>query len=87
MAQEVWHEMTRKSEKKKDSVHHPRNRGDGNLYRIYWQECRDEDVLEEILIRGRAVFGAQFHFSEWYVRKVKPFYVKTAKREQCLCQY
>ena len=45
------------------------------------------DVLEEILIRGRAVFGAQFHFSEWYVRKVKPFYVKTAKREQCLCQY
>ena len=87
LAVDVWCEMTRKSERKKDSLRHPRNHSDETWYRVHFQECRDEDVLEEIIVRGKQQFGNQFHFSTWYTAQVKPFFVKPAKRENCLCVY
>lgn len=34
-----------------------------------------------------AIAAAEFHWSSWYTTKVRPFFVKNAGRELCVCIY
>ena len=87
LATDVWMDLTRPSEKAKDSLKHPKKRKDETMYRIRWQECLTSEVHDEIMLRGKERFGEDFHFSMWYVLKCRPFFVKPAGRDVCLCVY
>lgn len=99
---DIWKTETRRSERAKDSVRNPRDKTDKKLYRVHWLEVRIGDIHELIVREGRrkfdrpatesteaieAVEEVQFHFSWWYVTKVRPFFVKDGGREVCVCVY
>ena len=80
----MWQSLCRPSEKKNDSAKHPRRLKDPTVYRIYFQEMRFEDIHNHIANEGKKRFGDDFHWSRWMTAKVKPFYIRSGKRDTCL---
>jgi hypothetical protein len=87
LAVRVWTEETRRSEKTKDSIRHPHNRADKTSYRIHYMEERLSDIHKKVIVEGKKVYGNEFHMSHIFTAQCKPFWVKDATREVCLCIY
>lgn len=78
----------RVSEKAADEMRDPADRKAPDRYRIIWLEERVGVMYEAMLKAGKAKFGAAlFHMSWTYFLDLRPFYVKDATRETCMCVY
>lgn len=85
VCQRVWHEATRPSEKAKDSVRDPSNKG--ARHRIHWQEMRLHDIYKRVNEEGRGMYGEQWRYNIKRCAAQKPFYIRPAGRAECLCVY
>ena len=87
-AHQIWVDNTRPSELKSDCMKNPNNKDDNNVYQVHFLEMRVEDMHTIIVSEGEKKFSEEdFHWSEWYTRKVRPFFVKNPKKKNCLCPY
>ena len=95
-------DITRQSESAVHVCRNPKSRKDKYEYRIHWLEKKIEDVVRIINEKGKVAFpfGAaykddpsgdilrpEFGVSWKYVTALRPFQVKPARRELCLCRY
>ena len=81
-------DFTRASEKKGDEVYDPKSRKqDRQHHRKRWLELPLIEFYSQVQERGKAEFGADFHMSSWFIRIHRPFWVKEATRDVCLCRY
>ena len=78
--------FVRRSEKSSDEMRDPMDRKSSERYRIFWLEARLGDMYEEMVRIGKLHF-ADFHFSWPLFLDLRPFYVKNATRETCMCVY
>ena len=79
--------FVRRSEKQSDEMRDPLDRKSDKRYRIVWLEARIGDMYEAMLKRGKEIFGAFFKFSWPSFLQLRPFHVKNATRETCMCVY
>lgn len=89
-ATSVWEQETRPSPSTKCSIRNPHNRSDKKMYRIHYLDMRMSDMLSLIVKLGKEKFADDeppFHFSWWYCKKTRPFFVKAAGRETSVCIY
>lgn len=78
----------RASEKKSDEVRDPTDRKSDERFRIHWlQENVGVMYQEMVLRRGTLEFGDGFHCSWKEFLLLRPFYVRKATRETCMCVY
>lgn len=56
-------------------------------HRIHWLEERVGVIYETMCQRGKEVFGEGFHMSWPFFLDLRPYYVKDATRETCMCVY
>ena len=84
-----WLEHTRESERMTDELKNPKDRSDPQLYRVHFQEDRTEDILDRIFETGVQKFGVHgpqgFHLSMTTLLKYKPFQIRRARAETCVC--
>jgi hypothetical protein len=78
--------FVRRSEKMSDAIRDPNNRKDPKK-RLYTLEARIGDMYESMKAAGLRKFGADFHLGMTKFRELRPFYVKDATRETCMCIY
>lgn len=83
----VWLGETRESGYRKDALRNPHNRADKTAYRFHFLETTLAELHQRGLEMGKARFGPNFHFSYTQFILLRPFNVKSARREQCLCRY
>ncbi|WP_289460268.1 hypothetical protein, partial [Klebsiella pneumoniae] len=80
--------FVRRSEKAGDEVRDPKNRKSGVSHRIIWLEERIGVIYEEMVKAGKLKFGdKEFDMSWPFFLKLRPFNVKNATRETCMCIY
>lgn len=80
--------FVRRSERMADSLRDPQNRKSGETYRIHWLEERIGVIYDAMLAAGKRQFGEnKFHLSWPTFLDLRPFYVKNATRETCMCVY
>lgn len=80
--------FTRRAESASKVVRNPKDRSkESQPHRIHWLEERVGLIYETMLKRGKQVFGEGFHMSWTFFLDLRPFYVKDATRETCLCIY
>ena len=82
-----WLSQCRASEKAKDSIRDPKNRADKSRYRIHWKEDNVDVLYQKCLPAGKEELSTDFHISAKQFREVKPFQVKSAGRDVCMCIY
>jgi hypothetical protein len=80
-----WHELTRESERMDGQMRNPHDKGDERWYKVRYREERYTDLLAEMLRRGTAKHGEEFHLGRKKMRELMPFYVKKAGKETCVC--
>jgi len=78
--------FVRYSERAKDEIRDPANRTSKETFRIAWLEARVGDVYEAMKKAGVAKWP-DFHMSQTVFSELRPFYVKDATRETCMCIY
>ena len=78
-------ENTRESERMRDELKNPKDRSDPTLYRVHFQEDRTDDILDRIFEAGVHQYGPSFHLTITTLLKYKPFQVRKAKAETCVC--
>ena len=78
--------FVRYSERAKDQIRDPANRTSKETFRIGWLEARVGDVYEAMKAAGKAKWSS-FHMSQTVFSELRPFYIKAATRETCLCIY
>ena len=84
----MWNENTRASERKKDSIIHPDDRRKlqcQRLHRIHWIEMRLVDMHKLILEEGKKHYDDDFSCSFGVMMRLKPYYVRSGRREYCCC--
>jgi hypothetical protein len=82
-----WQSMTRASENKKDEVRNPDDHSDKQRRRIRWVEVPLHVLRRDMIQKGEAMFGDEFHLSSTKMRELKPFYIRRPGRQTCLCRY
>ena len=83
---EQWLARTRESERMTDELRNPKDRSDPLYYRVHFQEDRSEDLLDDIFEAGVFKYGIDdFHLSMKTLMKLKPFQVRKAGAETCVC--
>jgi hypothetical protein len=85
--QKCWQSMTRASENKKDEVRNPEDHSDKQRRRIRWVEVPLHVLRGDMIRKGEAMFGDEFHLSSTKMRDLKPFYIRRPGRQTCLCRY
>jgi hypothetical protein len=78
--------FVRYSERAKDEIRDPANRTSKETFRIAWLEARVGDVYEAMKKAGVAKWP-DFHMSQTVFSELRPFFVKDATRETCMCIY
>lgn len=78
--------FTRQAESTSKVVRDPSDRK-SVPHRIHWLEETIGVIYASMLKRGKQVFGEQFHMSWPYFLDLRPYYVKDATRETCMCVY
>lgn len=77
--------FVRCSERASDEIRDPHDRKSSHRYRILWLEERIGVMYDAMLESGKQTFSENvFHMGMTYFR---PFYVKDATRETCMCIY
>lgn len=79
--------FVRRSEKASDEVRDPHNRKSNQRYRVVWLEEKIETIYNTMVRMGKLLFGDTFHMSWTYFLDLRPFYVKDAQRDTCMCIY
>jgi len=80
-------EFTRESEKASDKRKNPHTKKDPELKTIRFLEMSNQEMLELVNEKGAKKFGPTFKISSWSLRDLKPWWIKSAGREVCLCRY
>jgi len=78
--------FVRCSEKMSDAIRDPNNRN-APKQRLYSLETRIGDMYDAMKASGLKKFGDKFHLGLTKFRELRPFYVKDASRETCMCIY
>jgi len=78
--------FVRYSERAKDQIRDPANRTSKETFRIAWLEACVRDVYAAMKAAGEATWP-DFHMSLTVFSGLRPFYVKDATRETCMCIY
>jgi hypothetical protein len=78
--------FVRYSERAKDKIRDPANRTSKETFRIGWLEARIGDVYEAMKKAGKTEWS-DFHMSQTVFSELRPFYIKDATRETCMCIY
>ena len=78
--------FVRSSEKMSDAIRDPNNRK-AEKHRLFTLETRIGDMYEAMKASGKRKFGDKFHLGLTKFRELRPFYVKDATRETCMCIY
>jgi hypothetical protein len=78
--------FVRYSERAKDQIRDPANRTSKETFRIGWLEARVGDMHEAMKKAGKAKWP-DFHLSQTVFSEMRPFYIKDATRETCMCIY
>ena len=76
----------RRSEKSSDEMRDPKDRKSPDRFRVLWLEARIGEMYEEMVRVGKLLFE-EFHYSWPAFLDLRPFYVKNATRETCMCVY
>ena len=87
---ECWldDEFTRQAEQAKHVLHNPHDHSDKELKPIRWLEMSNQEMLERVLQKGKAHFkDPNFTCSSRKLRELKPWWIRSAGREVCLCRY
>lgn len=79
--------FVRRSERMSDEIRDPANRKSLARYRIFWLEERINVMYATMLRMGKALHGETFTMGWKYFLSLRPFYVKDATRETCMCVY
>lgn len=79
--------FTRRAESMSKSVRDPKNRRSTDRHRVHWLEESVGTIYETMVARGKRHFGAEFHMSWPFFLELRPYYVKDATRETCMCIY
>ncbi|KAL1507762.1 hypothetical protein AB1Y20_007372 [Prymnesium parvum] len=79
--------FTRRAESMSKVVRDPAQRKGGETHRIHWLEETIGLMHETMLKRGKQIFGGDFHMSWSFFLDLRPYYVKDATRETCMCVY
>lgn len=79
--------LLRRSERTADEIRDPKDRKSPSRFRILWLEERVNLIYETMLRMGKSMFGSEFTMSWPYFLNLRPFYVKAATRETCMCVY
>lgn len=79
--------FTRRAEATSAVVRDPSNRKSGDWHRIHWLEESIVVMFTAMLERGKTTFGDDFHMSWPFFLDLRPFYVKDATRQTCMCVY
>lgn len=79
--------FTRRAESASKVVRNPDDRKSRETHRVHWLEERVQLIYAAMLKRGAQVFGGSFHFSWPSFLELRPYYVKDATRETCMCIY
>ena len=77
--------LTRESERMDGQMRNTHDKGDERWYKVRYREERYTDLLAEMLRRGTAKHGEEFHLGRKKMRELMPFYVKKAGKETCVC--
>ena len=86
-AKEVWDANTVESPMKKDHIRNPFTRADKHKYAVRYLEMRYYEMHTLVFNDGKLKFGDDFHWSYKMTMSCKPFYVKWAQRNVCMCIY
>ena len=78
--------FVRRSEKMSAAIRDPKDRK-APKQRLFTLEARIGDMYEAMKAAGKERFGADFHFGLTKFRELRPFFVKDATRETCMCIY
>ena len=79
--------FVRASEKASDEVRNPTDRKSSARYRIFWLEERIYVMHRTMLRMGKKLYGESFAVGWKYFLELRPFYVKDATRDTCMCIY
>jgi hypothetical protein len=79
--------FVRASEVARDVIRNPKDRSDPVQYKKHYLQKGIAEGHAEMLGAGKVVFGSGFHFSFTYFFDLRPFYVKDATRDTCVCVY
>lgn len=80
--------FVRRSERTSDDIRDPKDRKSTERYRIVWLEEKVGVIYDAMVKAGRREFGeAVFHYGMTMFLDLRPFYVKDATRETCMCVY
>ena len=70
----------------KDELRNPTTRADPHYYRIHFQEDSTLDLLDDTFEAGVQKYGSDyFHLSMKTFLKLKPFQIRKARDETCVC--
>jgi hypothetical protein len=79
--------FVRASERTSDEMRDPKDRKSAERWRIHWLEERIGVMYDAMLRDGKIVYGPKFHLSWPVFLDLRPFFVKDATRETCMCVY
>ena len=79
--------FVRRSEKMSDEMRDPSDRKSKDRYRIFWLEEKVNVMYEAMKKAGKYAHGDSFHMSWPYFLSLRPFWVKDATRDTCMCIY
>ena len=79
--------FVRAAESARETMRNPDDRSDKQPYRKFYLQKAIHEGHTEMLRAGKATFGDKFHLSHTYFSDLRPFYVKDASRDTCVCVY
>jgi hypothetical protein len=80
-------DFSRESEKKKDEIFDPSTRKSGRSHhRLRWLETPLMMLYEQVKERAKKRWEG-WAPSSWFIRQHRPYWVKDATRDVCLCRY
>lgn len=79
--------LVRASEVARDTMRNPNDRSDKHQYRKHYLQKTVGDGHTEMLAAGKSTYGSLFRLSLTRFSDLRPFYVKDATRDTCVCVY
>lgn len=79
--------FVRASEVARDTIRNPKDLSDRLPYRKHYLQKTVAEGHADMLAAGKTTFGSSFHLSFTYFSDLRPFYVKDASRDTCVCVY
>ena len=96
-----WIDNCRPGEKMRDKLKNPKDRSDKEVYTIHFREKLIKDLYTDCLVKGKEKWPVLdpndgdgedvvrlkegFQLSDRVYRDEKPFFIREARRDQCLC--